>query len=75
MTQMEMELHPASLGNVRVQVAAKDGVITANFTTENESVKAALETQVVTLKNQLEEQGIKVEAVEVTVSSNAFERV
>ena len=74
MTQMEMELHPASLGNVRVQVAAKDGVITANFTTENESVKAALETQVVTLKNQLEEQGIKVEAVEVTVSSHAFER-
>ena len=74
MTQMEMELHPASLGNVRVQVAAKDGVITANFTTENESVKAALETQVVTLKNQLEEQGIKVEAVEVTVGSHAFER-
>lgn len=74
MTQMEMELHPASLGNVRVQVAAKDGVITANFTTENESVKAALETQVLTLKNQLEEQGIKVEAVEVTVSSHAFER-
>ena len=59
MTQMEMELHPASLGNVRVQVAAKDGVITASFTTENESVKAALETQVLTLKNQLEEQGIK----------------
>lgn len=74
MTQMEMELHPASLGNVRVQVAAKDGVITANFTTENESVKAALETQVLTLKNQLEEQGIKVEAVEVTVGSHAFER-
>ena len=74
MTQMEMELHPASLGNVRVQVAAKDGVITASFTTENESVKAALETQVLTLKNQLEEQGIKVEAVEVTVGSHAFER-
>lgn len=74
MTQMEMELHPASLGNVRVQVAAKDGVITASFTTENESVKAALEAQVLTLKNQLEEQGIKVEAVEVTVGSHAFER-
>lgn len=74
MTQMEMELHPASLGNVRVQVAAKDGVITASFTTENESVKAALETQVLILKNQLEEQGIKVEAVEVTVGSHAFER-
>ena len=72
MTQMEMELHPASLGNVRVQVAAKDGVITASFTTENESVKAALETQVLTLKNQLEEQGIKVEAVDTIGESGGY---
>ena len=50
MTQMELQLHPASLGNVRVQVAAKDGVITASFTTQNEQVKAALESQIVVLK-------------------------
>ncbi|MBP9996727.1 MAG: flagellar hook-length control protein FliK [Lachnospiraceae bacterium] len=73
-TQMEMQLHPASLGNVRVQVAARDGVITANFTTQNEDVKAALEAQIVQLKEQMNEQGIKVEAVEVTVNSHAFER-
>lgn len=73
-TEMEMQLHPASLGNVRVQVASRDGVITANFTTQNEQVRAALEAQVVQLKEQLNEQGIKVEAIEVTVSSHAFER-
>ena len=73
-TEMEMQLHPASLGNVRVQVAAKDGVITASFTTQNEAVKAALESQIVTLKENMNEQGIKVEAVEVTVASHAFER-
>lgn len=74
MTEMEMQLHPASLGNIRVQVIARDGVITANFTTQNEQVRQALEAQVVQLKEQMNEQGIKVEAVEVTVSSHAFER-
>ena len=73
-TEMEMQLHPASLGNVHVQVASRDGVITASFTTQNETVKAALESQIVTLKENLNEQGIKVEAVEVTVASHAFER-
>lgn len=74
LTEMEMQLHPASLGNVKIQVAARDGVITANFTTQNETVKEVLESQIVQLKEQMNEQGIKVEAVEVTVNTNAFER-
>ena len=74
LTEMELQLHPASLGTVRVALAAKDGVITATFTAENEAVRAALETQMVALKQSFEEQGIKVEAVEVTVASHAFER-
>lgn len=74
LTEMELQLHPASLGSVKVALAAKDGVITATFTTENEAVRAALESQMITLKQSFEEQGIKVEAVEVTVASHAFER-
>ena len=74
LTEMELQLHPASLGTVKVALAAKDGVITAMFTTENEAVRAALESQMITLKQNFEEQGIKVEAVEVTVASHAFER-
>lgn len=73
LTEMELQLHPASLGTVRVALAAKDGVITATFTAENEAVRAALESQMITLKQSFEEQGIKVEAVEVTVASHAFE--
>jgi len=72
-TEMEINLHPASLGNVKIQIAAKDGVITANFTTQNEAVKAALETQLVQLKENMAEQGIKVEAIEVAVAAHAFE--
>ena len=72
MQEMEMQLHPASLGTVHVQLAAKDGVITAQFTAQNETVKAVLETQMIQLKEQFEEQGIKVEAVEVTVANHAY---
>lgn len=72
-TEMEMSLHPASLGNVRIQVAARDGVVTANFLTQNEQVKAVLESQLVELKQSMNEQGIKVEAIEVSVAAHAFE--
>lgn len=70
--QMELQLHPASLGTVNVQLAAKDGVITAHFTTQNEAVRAVIETQLIQLKNQFEEQGIKVDAVEVTVANHEY---
>ena len=66
LTEMEMQLHPASLGNVHIQLATKGGVVTAQITTQNEAVKNAIETQVVQLKDNLEEQGVKVEAVEVS---------
>ena len=47
--------------------------MTAHFQVQNESVRAAIESQMTLLKNTLEEQGVKIEAVEVTVESHAFE--
>ncbi len=73
-SNLEMQLHPAHLGTLQVQVASKGGVLTANFITENETVKAALESQMVQLKESLAEQGVKVEAIEVTVQTHEFER-
>lgn len=74
MTQLEIQLHPASLGHINVSIAAKNGMITAQFTAQNEAVKTALESQIVQLKETLNEQGVKVEAVEVTIASHEFER-
>lgn len=73
-TEMELQLHPASLGNIKVQLASTEGVLTAIFTTENEAVKAALESQLVQLKENFAQQGLKVESVEVNVSAQGFER-
>ena len=69
-----MTLNPQSLGNVAVNLISKNGALTAEFTTQTEAAKAALESQIVVLKENLEQQGVKVDAVDVTVSSHAFEQ-
>ncbi len=69
---MELQLHPASLGTVNVQIMARESGLTAHFTTQNETVRAVIETQLIQLKNQFEEHGIKVDAVEVTVANHAY---
>lgn len=73
-SSLEMQLHPESLGSLHIQIASKGGMVTANFIAQNEAVKAALESQMVQLRENFEEQGVKVEAIEVTVQSHAFER-
>jgi len=74
MSTLEMQLNPANLGAVNVALSSKDGNVTAQFTTQSELVKAALESQVMILKENLEQAGVKVNAVEVSVESHAFER-
>ena len=72
-SSLEMQLHPASLGTLQVNVVSKGGVLTANFMTQNEAVKAVLESQMIQLKESFAEQGVKVEAIEVTVQTHQFE--
>ena len=71
-SEMDMQLHPANLGSVHIHLEAKEGVLTAQFTAQNESVKAALESQMIQLKDSFEEQGLTVESIEVMVSSQKF---
>lgn len=73
MEQLEMQLHPESLGTVHVQLTTKGGEVTAQFQVQNETVKAAIESQIVTLQESLKEQGVKVQAVQVTVENHGFE--
>lgn len=74
MSDLEMQLHPASLGTVQIHLSSKGGAITAQFITQNEAVKAAVEGQMIQLQENFEQQGIKVEAIEVSVQTNEFSR-
>ena len=73
-SSLEMVLHPASLGNVALNLTSKDGSVSAQFTAQNEAVKAALESQLAVLKENLEAAGVKVTEVSVAVGSHAFEQ-
>lgn len=67
-TSMQLQLNPASLGRVNLTVAATAGTATATLVVENQMAKEALESQMIHLKETFAEQGLKVDAVEVTVS-------
>ena len=73
-TSLQMQLYPEHLGKVSIQVVSKNGVLTAQIAAENEVAKAALESQLATLMESFDSQGIKVQSVEVMVSTNAFEQ-
>ncbi|MBO4374047.1 MAG: flagellar hook-length control protein FliK [Lachnospiraceae bacterium] len=73
-TSMELQLHPASLGKINVKLVSANGEVTAQFEAQNASVKAALEGHVAQLKETLQNQGVKIESVEVTVASHEFEQ-
>lgn len=73
-TTMEMQLNPENLGKIYLEVTAKQGNVSAHIVAQNEFVKEALETQMTELKQNLNQAGVKVDAVEVTVGSHEFER-
>lgn len=74
LTSMEIALNPASLGSVNLHVSSKGGVISAQLYAQDEAVRAALESQVTALKESLEAQGMKVDAIEITEHSHQLEQ-
>ena len=71
-TSLEMNLNPENLGRVSLNIQSRDGVMTAQITAENDTARAAIESQLQILKDNIEAQGVRVEAIEVTVSSFSF---
>ena len=73
-TSMELQLNPQNLGKIILKVTEQEGAVTARIMTQNAVVKEALEAQTVELRQNLEQAGVKVDAVEVTVASHEFEK-
>lgn len=71
-SDMELRLNPENLGRVNLAVTSKEGILTAKFTVQNSVAKEAIESQMQILKDNLNHQGVKVEAIEVTVSNFSF---
>ena len=71
---IEMQLNPENLGKIYINVTERNSEITARIALSNEAVKEALETQMVELRETLNNSGIKVNDVEVTIASHEFEQ-
>lgn len=71
---MEIQLNPENLGKIHLTVTAKDGIMTAQLTAQDEAVKKVLESQLAQLKENFNNQGLKVQNVEVTVESHAYDQ-
>ena len=68
-TTMQLQMNPEHLGKVAVTITAEQGVVKGEFVAENNVVKEMLETNMIQLKAQLEEQGVKVDKIEVALGS------
>ncbi len=73
-TSLQMQLYPEHLGRIQIHVVSKEGIMTAQIIAENEAAKQAIEGGLASLKESMEQQNIKVEAIEVMVSTTGFER-
>lgn len=72
MTSMTIRLKPEHLGNLIFSVSTNKGSITAQFVAENNMVKEAIEMNLFQLKTSLEQQGINVDDIEVSVADNGY---
>lgn len=68
---LRLELKPPTLGELHVELAVKEGVLKATLTAETVAAKQALEAGMDQLKNELAQQGLKVERIEIAVNPDA----
>lgn len=73
-SSIEMQLNPENLGKMYVNISSKQGMVNAQIAATNEAVKEALEAQIYELKESLQQSGVKVDAIEVTIASHEFEK-
>jgi flagellar hook-length control protein FliK len=73
-SKIEMQLNPANLGKMIVEVTSNHGEVTTKIIAQTQAGKEAIETNLAQMRTNLEQQGVRVASIEVTVESHAFEQ-
>ncbi|MCL2016031.1 MAG: flagellar hook-length control protein FliK [Defluviitaleaceae bacterium] len=68
-TELRMTLRPEHLGDVTLRVAVQNGIVTAMFVAESQRIKEIIEANFNQLRNALEEQGISIAELFVSVNT------
>lgn len=71
-TEMVIRLKPEHLGELTFKVAVENGVVSANFLSNNAEVRGAIEASLPQLKQDLANQGIKLDNVGVFAGMEQF---
>lgn len=64
-TRLDLQLHPAELGAISITLVARNGEVTAQLRSEKSETAEMLTRQLDTLRVNLEQQGLKVDKIEV----------
>ena len=65
---LRVRLHPSELGSLRLEVAVRDGAMTARLETETQAAKNVVLDNLPALRDRLEQQNIKIERFDVDYS-------
>jgi len=69
-SSISIALRPDNLGKVEFELIFRDGTVTAKFVAESNQVKEMLETNMDMLKNSLQNAGVQVGGIEVSVGQD-----
>ncbi len=73
--EVTVQLKPEILGNLKMDIEVEKGTITAKILVDNYRTKEILENNIGVLQNKIEENGMEIKTVEVSVGNNAdFEK-
>lgn len=73
-SQLRLALKPPELGELTIKLSLREGVLKATLVADSASAKQTLEAGLNELKQQLAQQGLKLERMEVVISPDAERR-
>lgn len=74
--ELKITLRPENLGDVTLRVITQNGIVTAQFVAENQRVKEVLESNFTQLRDVLQQQGVQISELSVSVrDGDAEERM
>ena len=70
-TRINLRLHPAELGSLKIDLTVKEGSIRANVVAQSQHTTELLEKNMAKLKTVLENQGYSVDEISITAESES----
>lgn len=70
-TQINIKLHPAELGELKIDLTVKEGSIRANVVAQSQHAQEIIEKNMSKLRSVLEENGFTIETITVTSKSDS----